>query len=80
VNAIDKERHLTEVEQASRSTPDQWQSWGRVCVGGEAVFLPLVVTDSGRRSQRQAGNDVQEHEAGVTVEAAELAESWHNLQ
>jgi hypothetical protein len=69
------QQHLTEVEQASRSTPGQWQSWWWVCVGGEAVFIPLIFVMSGRWRPRRARTDLQEHEARVAAELADLGKS-----
>jgi MFS family permease len=67
--------HATEVQQASQSTPGQWQSWWWVCVGGEAVFIPLIFLMGGRWSPRRARKDLDEHEAAVAKELAELAKS-----
>jgi hypothetical protein len=67
--------HGTEVEQASRSAPGQWQSWWWVCIGGQIVFIPLVFVMSGRWSPRRAKRDLQEHEKRVEAELAELAKS-----
>ena len=67
--------HATEVENASRSAPSQWQSWWWVCVGGEAVFIPLIFVMSGRWSPRKARKDLDEHERRVAAELAELAKS-----
>ncbi|HVV23492.1 MAG TPA: MFS transporter [Pseudonocardiaceae bacterium] len=69
------QQHLTEVEQASRSTPGQWQSWWWVCVGGEVVFIPLIFVMSGRWSPGRARKDLEEHEARVAAELAHLAKS-----
>ena len=67
--------HATEVQNATRSTPGQWQSWWWVCVGGEAVFIPLIFVMGGRWSPRRARNDLAEHERQVAKELEELAKS-----
>ncbi|HEX4725864.1 MAG TPA: MFS transporter [Pseudonocardiaceae bacterium] len=67
--------HATEVENASHSAPNQWQSWWWVCVGGEAVFIPLIFVMGGRWSPRKARRDLDEHERRVAAELAELAKS-----
>jgi MFS family permease len=67
--------HGTEVEQASRSTPHQWQSWWWICIGGQVVFIPLIFVMSGRWSPKRARQDLAEHEQRVEAELAELAKS-----
>jgi hypothetical protein len=67
--------HATQVENASRSAPNQWQSWWWVCVGGEAVFIPLIFVMGGRWSPRRARRDLDEHERRVADELAALAKS-----
>jgi MFS family permease len=72
--------HYGEVERAAHSTPSQWRSWWWVCVGGEAVFIPLIFVMSGRWSPRRARKDLAEHEARVAAELSELAGEPNNLQ
>jgi hypothetical protein len=67
--------HATEVQNASLSAPGQWQSWWWVCVGGEAVFIPLIFLMGGRWSPRRAKNDLDEHERQVAMEMEALAKS-----
>lgn len=67
-------QHGTEVAQASRDAPGQWQSWWWVCIGGMVVFIPLVFVMSGRWSPRRARQDLAEHEQRVAAELAELTE------
>jgi MFS family permease len=64
--------HGTEVTQASQEAPNQWQSWWWVCVGGEAVFIPLIFVMSGRWSPRRARVDLAEHERRTARELEEL--------
>ncbi|HEX3649847.1 MAG TPA: MFS transporter [Pseudonocardiaceae bacterium] len=65
--------HGTEVEQASRSTPGQWQTWWWVCIGGQIVFIPLIFVMSGRWSRRKAMRDLADHQEKVEAELAALA-------
>jgi MFS family permease len=65
--------HGTEVEQASRSAPHQWQSWWWICIGGQVVFIPLIFVMSGRWSPRRAKQDLAEHEQRVEAELAAMA-------
>jgi MFS family permease len=67
------EAHGTEVEQASRSTPGQWQSWWWVCIGGQVVFIPLIFVMSGRWSRRKALQDLAEHQKKVDAELAAMS-------
>ncbi|HEX3791102.1 MAG TPA: MFS transporter [Pseudonocardiaceae bacterium] len=60
------------VQNAAASTPGQWQNWWWVCIGGEAVFLPLILVMAGRWSPRKAKQDADEHEAMVARELADL--------
>jgi MFS family permease len=40
--------HGPEVKAAAAASPRQWQRWFWVCVGGEILFLPLILTLTGR--------------------------------
>jgi MFS family permease len=64
---------LTSVTAAAKATPKQWQDWYWVCVGGEVVFLPLILLMAGRWSPRKAKQDAEEHERKVNEELAKLA-------
>jgi hypothetical protein len=61
------------VEQALKVSPGQWQNWYWVCVGGELLFLPLVLVMVGRWSPSKAREDAEAHERMVTEELAKLA-------
>jgi hypothetical protein len=65
--------HGPKVEQASRSTPGQWQTWWWVCIGGQVVFIPLIFVMSGRWSRRRALRDLADHQEKVDAELAALA-------
>lgn len=60
--------HATEVARAAVATPGQWRTWWWVCVGGEAVFIPLIFLMAGRWSPRRAREDIAEHERRVAAE------------
>ena len=60
------------VQFAAKATPGQWQNWWWVCIGGEVVFLPLILLMAGRWSPRRAKQDADEHEANVQRELAAL--------
>ncbi|GHF31841.1 MFS family permease [Amycolatopsis bartoniae] len=64
--------HGQEVAQAAEVTPGQWQNWWWVCVGGEVVFLPLILVMAGRWSPRRAKEDIDRHEAEVQRQLAAL--------
>jgi MFS family permease len=64
--------HGTDVAAAAKQTPSQWQHWWWVCVGGEVVFLPLVLLMTGRWRPKRAKQDAQEHERRVREEMAKL--------
>jgi len=64
--------HGQAVEDAAHATPGQWQTWWWVCIGGEIVFLPLILVMAGRWSPRRAREDVAAHEAQVQRELAAL--------
>lgn len=63
---------LTQVSAAKAATPTQWQHWYWVCVGGELLFLPLVLLMAGRWSPRAAKRDADAHERRVQEELAHL--------
>jgi MFS family permease len=64
--------HGTQVSSAARSTPGQWRNWWWVCVGGEAVFIPLIFLMAGRWDPRRARQDAAAHERRVQEELAAL--------
>ncbi|EWM11362.1 MFS transporter [Kutzneria sp. 744] len=69
------QEHAAEVQAAAAATPGQWQNWWWVCVGGEAVFLPLIFVMVGRWRPRQARADLAEHQARVDEELEQLSSS-----
>jgi len=69
------QQHAAEVQAAAAATPGQWQNWWWVCVGGEAVFLPLIFVMVGRWRPKQARADLAEHQARVDEELEQLSSS-----
>ncbi|MGH2927729.1 MAG: MFS transporter, partial [Solirubrobacteraceae bacterium] len=63
---------LHQVLAASAAAPSEWQHWWWVCVGGEVLFIPLVLFMAGRWSPRRARLDEIEHNARVEEELARL--------
>ena len=64
--------HGADVAAAAKQTPTQWQHWWWVCVGGEVVFIPLVLLMTGRWRPKKAKQDAEEHERRVAEEMAKL--------
>jgi MFS family permease len=64
--------HGSQVATASAAAPGQWKNWWWVCVGGEAVFIPLILLMAGRWSPRRAREDAEAHERLVQEEMAKL--------
>jgi len=69
------QEHAAEVQDAAAATPGQWRNWWWVCVGGEAVFLPLIFVMVGRWRPKQARADLAEHQARVDEELEQLSSS-----
>ncbi len=66
------DEHGTQVVTAAAAAPGEWKNWWWVCVGGQVVFLPLILLMSGRWSPRRAREDAEEHERLVQQELAAL--------
>jgi MFS family permease len=64
--------HGSDVVSAAAAAPGQWKNWWWVCVGGEVVFIPLILLMAGRWSPRRARKDAEEHERLVQDEMAKL--------
>jgi MFS family permease len=64
--------HGTQVTTAAAAAPGQWKNWWWVCVGGEVVFIPLILVMTGRWSPRRAREDAEEHSRLVQEEMAKL--------
>ncbi|HEY7260771.1 MAG TPA: MFS transporter [Trebonia sp.] len=64
--------HGPQVEAAAAAAPGEWKNWWWVCVGGEIVFIPLILLMAGRWSPRKAREDEEEHDRVVQQEMAKL--------
>ncbi|HEX4396799.1 MAG TPA: MFS transporter [Trebonia sp.] len=64
--------HGSDVVSAAAAAPGQWKNWWWVCVGGQVVFIPLILLMAGRWSPRRAREDNAEHERLVQDEMAKL--------
>jgi hypothetical protein len=64
--------HGTQVATAAKAAPGQWRNWWWVCVGGEVLFLPLILLMAGRWDPRRARKDAEEHDRLVRQELAAL--------
>jgi hypothetical protein len=71
------EAHGAAVAAAAKTTPGQWRDWWWVCVGGEVVFVALIVLMPGRWSSRRARQDARQHAQLVEAELAELGTPLH---
>ncbi len=65
---------LTSVSNAAKRSPQEWQTWYWICVGGEAAFLPLILVMTGRWRPKSARRDAEEHARRVQEELATLSE------
>jgi hypothetical protein len=66
------QEHVTDVQTAAGQAPGQWKDWWWVCVGGEVLFIPLILLMTGRWSPRRAREDAEEHERRVQEELTAL--------
>jgi MFS family permease len=64
--------HGADVVSAAAAAPGQWKNWWWVCVGGQVIFIPLILLMTGRWSPRRAREDTAEHERLVQDEMANL--------
>jgi MFS family permease len=60
------------VKQAKHDSPQQWQTYFWVAVGGQVVFIPLIFVMAGFWDPRKARKQQQEHEARVNAELAKI--------
>ena len=65
--------HGSEVTQAAKDAPSQWQTWWWVCVGGEVVFIPLIFLMVGRWSPARARRDAEEHDRTIEEQIRKLS-------
>ena len=63
---------LTDLQNGLAKSPEQWQHWFWVCVGGMVIFIPTIWLNRGRWSPKRARQDEAEHEDDVARELKEL--------
>jgi MFS transporter, ACS family, D-galactonate transporter len=60
------------VQKAAADSPKQWRTFFFVGVGGQVVFIPLILLMAGFWDPRRAKRAEQEHDAWLTAEMAKL--------
>jgi MFS transporter, ACS family, D-galactonate transporter len=60
------------VQEAAAESPEQWRTYFFVGVGGEVVFIPLILLMAGYWDPRKAKRAEEEHEAMVAAELERL--------
>jgi len=68
-NLLLAEKKLVPTQKAS---PNEWERWWWVCLGGQVVFGLLVFTMRGPWNPRTARRDFEDHERSVKEELAKL--------
>jgi len=63
---------LTSLIKGVGKSPDQWQRWFWVCVGGMILFIPTIFLSHGRWSPARAREDEERHNTEVAEELHEL--------
>ncbi|HYW02810.1 MAG TPA: MFS transporter [Gammaproteobacteria bacterium] len=66
-------RYGPAVKHAEQAEATQWQDWWWICIGGEAVFIPLIFVMAGRWSPRRAREDARAHKQQVQREIEALS-------
>jgi MFS family permease len=61
-----------DVAKAAKDSPDQWQTWWWVTVGGQVVFIPFIFVMAGRWSPKKAREDAERHRQQVDSEVQAL--------
>lgn len=64
--------HGAQVTSAASAAPGQWHVWWWVCVGAEALFLPLILLMAGRWRPRRAREDAERHGREVAAALAAI--------
>ena len=64
---------LTNLLNGVGKSPQQWQNWFWVCLGGMVVFIPTIWLNRGRWNPAKAREDEKKHEADVEAELKQLA-------
>jgi hypothetical protein len=60
------------VQKAAADSPKQWRTFFFVSVGGQVVFIPLILLMAGFWDPRRAKRAEQEHDAWLTAEMSKL--------
>ena len=60
------------VQKAAADSPKQWRTFFFVGVGGQVVFIPLILLMAGFWDPRRAKRAEEEHDAWLTAEMAKL--------
>ncbi|MHB8262333.1 MAG: MFS transporter [Acidimicrobiales bacterium] len=60
---------------AQKRSPNQWEVWWWVCLGGQVLFLVLLFTIKGRWSPKAAKRDFEEYQKKIDKELAALGSS-----
>jgi ACS family D-galactonate transporter-like MFS transporter len=60
------------VQKAAADSPKQWQTYFFVAVGGQVVFIPLILLMAGFWDPRKAKRAEEEHDAWLAAEMAKL--------
>ena len=55
---------LTDLQNGLAKSPEQWQHWFWVCVGGMVIFIPTIWLNRGRWSPKRAREDEDEARGG----------------
>ena len=65
--------HASDVKQAQKDSPHQWQRWWWICLIAQILFLPFIFVMTGRWDPRKAKADADAHAAAVERELAALS-------
>jgi ACS family D-galactonate transporter-like MFS transporter len=60
------------VQKAAADSPKQWRTFFFVGVGGQVVFIPLILLMAGFWDPRRAKRAEQEHDAWLAAEMSKL--------
>jgi MFS family permease len=66
------QNELNSLVNGVAKSPNQWQHWFWICVGGMVLFIPTIFLNRGRWSPKKAREDEEKHEADVAKELREL--------
>lgn len=65
-------KYATDVQQAQKDNPKQWQNWWWACFVGQILFIPFIFIMYGRWSPKKAREDAEVHAAKVRTELERL--------